>query len=54
MKQWTAYNILSNHFIPRSDQSLILPKQAMRDKRFADRIAAICTGFYRKPVLNSN
>jgi len=37
--QQGTYNIRSDHPVPHLSQSLILPKQTMRDKRFADRIA---------------
>jgi hypothetical protein len=38
-KQQGACKMRGNHPVPRLNQSLILPKRAMRDKRFADRIA---------------
>jgi hypothetical protein len=47
-------NIRSDHPVPHLNQSLILPKQTMRDKRFADRIATISTGFCRKSVSSTN
>jgi serine protease DegQ len=43
-----GYNNWSNHPVPHLNQSLILPKRTMRDKRFADRIADI------RPVFSEN
>ena len=47
-------NISSNHPMPHLNQSPMLPKRTMRNKRFADRIAHISTGFCIKPVSSSN
>ena len=40
--------IRSNHLVCHLNQSIILPKWAMRDKRFADRIVGITNWFIQK------
>jgi hypothetical protein len=47
-------NSRSNHPVPHLDQSFILPKRTMRNKRFADRIAMLHTDFCRKSILEAN
>ncbi len=48
IEQRDATNMCGNRPAPHPNQSLILPKRAMRDKRFADRIACISTDFSKK------
>jgi len=38
IEQQVASIIQCNHPVPHPNQSIILPKQTMRNKRFADRI----------------
>jgi hypothetical protein len=47
-------NISNIHPMPHLNQSSMLPKRTMRNKRFADRIAHISTGFCIKSVSISN